>query len=58
VIPEAVEELGWRVLARSEVEPRPKENEVVYFVSFHLLGFGAPLTEVVAIGSRWRTRGG
>ena len=42
VIPEATEELGWGVLARSEVEPRPKENEVVSFVPFHLLGFGLP----------------
>ena len=42
MIPEAVEELGWRVLARSKVEPRPKENEVVSFVPFHLLGFGLP----------------
>ena len=25
---------------RSEVELRPKENEVVSFVPFHLLGFG------------------
>ena len=39
MIPEAVEELGWRVLARSKVEPRLKENEVI---SFHLLGFGLP----------------
>jgi hypothetical protein len=39
MILKASEELGWRVLARSEVEPRPKENKVVYLVSFHLLGF-------------------
>ena len=39
VIPEAAEELGWRVLARSKMDPRPKENEVV---SFHLLVFGLP----------------
>jgi hypothetical protein len=42
VIPEATEELRWRVLVRSEVKPRPKENEVVSFVLFHLLGFGLP----------------
>jgi hypothetical protein len=40
VIPEATGELGWRILMRSEVEPRPKENEVISFVPFHLLGFG------------------
>ena len=40
VILEAPEELWWRVLAGSKVEPRPKENEVVSFVPFHLLGFG------------------
>ena len=39
MIPEATEELRWRVLARSEVEPRPKENEVISFIPFHLLGF-------------------
>ena len=39
MIPDATKELRWRVLARSEVEPRPKENEVVSFVPFHLLGF-------------------
>ena len=42
VIPEATEELGWRVPTRSKVEPRPKENEVVSFISFHLLGFWLP----------------
>ena len=42
VILEATEELGWRVPTRSEVEPRPKENEVVSFIPFHLLGFGLP----------------
>jgi hypothetical protein len=40
VIPKATKELGWRVPMRSEVEPRPKENEVVSFFPFHLLGFG------------------
>ena len=40
MIPEATKELGWRVPVRSEVEPGPKENEVVSFVPFHLLGFG------------------
>ena len=40
MILEAIEELGWRVPVRSEVEPRPKENEVVSFIPFHLLGFG------------------
>jgi len=42
VILEAPDELGWGVTARSEVEPRPKENEVVSFVPFLLLGFGLP----------------
>ena len=42
VISETTEELGWRVPMRSEVEPRPKENEVISFVPFHLLGFGLP----------------
>ena len=42
VIPEAAEEFGWRVPARSEGELRPKENEVVSFIPFHLLGFGLP----------------
>ena len=40
VIPKAAEELGWIVPVRSEVEPSSKENEVVSFVPFHLLGFG------------------
>ena len=43
MILEAIEELGWRVLARSKVEPRPKEKNVVPFVPFHLLGFGLPV---------------
>ena len=42
VISETTEELGWRVPMRSEVEPRPKENEVISFIPFHLLGFGLP----------------
>ena len=42
VILEATEELGWRVLTRRELEPRPKENDVVSFVPFHLLGFRLP----------------
>ena len=41
-IPKAIEELRWRVPVRIEVEPRPKENEVVSFIPFHLLGFGLP----------------
>ena len=40
VILDAIEELGRRVPVRSEVEPRPKKNEVVSFIPFHLLGFG------------------
>ena len=40
MIPKAAKELGWRVPMRSKVEPRPKENEVISFVPFHLLGFG------------------
>jgi hypothetical protein len=43
VNPKAAKELEWRVLARSEVESRLKENEVVSFVPFHLLGFGLPV---------------
>ena len=43
VIPEAAEELGWRVPARSEVEPRPMENAVISFIPFHLLWFGPPV---------------
>jgi hypothetical protein len=43
VIPEAAKELRWRVPARSEVEPRTKENDVISFVPFHLLGFGLPV---------------
>ena len=43
MILEAAEELWWRVPARSEVESRPKENEVNSFVPFHLLGFGLPV---------------
>jgi len=43
VILEATKELRWRVPARSEVEPRPKENEVVSFIPFHLLGFRLPV---------------
>ena len=39
MIPKAIEELRWRVPVRIEVEPRPKENEVVSFIPFHLLGF-------------------
>ena len=42
MIAEAAKELRWRVLMRSEVEPRPKENEVISFIPFHLLGFGLP----------------
>jgi hypothetical protein len=42
VIPEAAEELEWRVLVRSKVESRPKDNEVISFIPFHLLGFGLP----------------
>ena len=43
MILEATEELRWRVLARSEVEPGLKENEAISFVPFHLLGFGPPM---------------
>ena len=39
---EVAEELWWRILARSKVEPRPKENEVISFIPFHILGFGLP----------------
>ena len=39
VIPEAADAIGWRVLPRTEVEPRPEENEVVSFTHFHSFGF-------------------
>jgi hypothetical protein len=42
VIPEATNMIGWRVPPRTEVEPRPKENEVVSFAHFHYYGFGVP----------------
>ena len=41
-IPEATKELGWSVPARSEVELRLKENDIISFVPFYLLGFGLP----------------
>ena len=31
--------IGWRVLPRTEVEPRTEENEVVSFAHFHSFGF-------------------
>ena len=43
MIPKAVDMIGWRVLARTEVEPRPEENEVVAFAHFHSFGFGVPV---------------
>ena len=42
VIPEAADAIRWRVLPRIEVEPRPKENEVISFAHFHSFGFGVP----------------
>ena len=42
MIPEAVGTIGWRVPPRTEVEPRPEENEVVSFAHFHSFGFGVP----------------
>ena len=43
VILEAVDTIGWRVLLRTEVEPRPKQNEVVSFTHFYSFGFGVPV---------------
>ena len=40
VIPEATDMIGWGVLLRTEVEPRPEENEVIFFAHFHSFGFG------------------
>ena len=40
VTPEAADTIGWRVPPRTEVEPRPKENEVISFAHFHSFGFG------------------
>ena len=40
MIPEAADAIRWRVLPRIEVEPRPKENEVISFAHFHSFGFG------------------
>ena len=39
VIPEATDMIGWGVLLRTEVEPRPEENEVISFAHFHSFGF-------------------
>ena len=30
------------VLSRTKVEPRPEENEVIFFAHFHSFGFGVP----------------
>jgi hypothetical protein len=40
VILEEVEAMGWRIPSRTEVEPRPKDTEVVSFTDFHYFGFG------------------
>ena len=42
VIPKATNTIRWRILPRTEVEPRPEENEVVSFAYFHSFGFGVP----------------
>ena len=42
VISEAADAIGWRVPPRTEVEPRPKENEVVSFAYCHSFGFVVP----------------
>ena len=39
VIPEVADVIRWRVPSRTEVDPRPKENEVVSFAHFHSFGF-------------------
>ena len=43
VIPEVADAIGLRVLPRTEVEPRPEENEVVSFAHFHSFGFRVPV---------------
>ena len=35
--------IGWRVPPRTEVEPRPEENEVVSFAGFYSFGFGVTI---------------
>ena len=42
VILKAADVIRWRVPSRTEVEPRPEENEVVSFSHFHSFGFGVP----------------
>ena len=42
VILEASDVIKWRAPLRIELEPRPKENEVVSFTHFHSFGFGVP----------------
>ena len=42
MIQEAANVIGWRVLPRTKVEPRPKENEVLSFAHFLSFGFGMP----------------
>jgi len=42
VILEATGVIRWRVPPRTEVEPRPEENEVISFAHFHSFGFGVP----------------
>ena len=42
VILEAIDAIGWRVPPRTEVEPRPEENEVFSFAHFHSFRFGVP----------------
>ena len=43
MISKAANAIGWRVLSRTEVEPRPEENEVISFTHFHSFGFGVPV---------------
>ena len=49
VILEASDVIKWRAPLRTEVEPRPKENEVVSFTHFHSFGFGEPVPPLL----RW-----
>ena len=42
VISEATDVIRWRLPLRTEVEPRPEENEVIFFTHFHSFVFGVP----------------
>jgi hypothetical protein len=42
VIPDNTDTFGWRASSITDVEPRPKHNEVVSFTHFHNFGFRLP----------------